>query len=457
MRGYAESGRTTLQSNHLTVDRNPSRAMPHILLIGTLDTKLQEFLYLHQQLQDLATVVASPLKITLIDCGRTNTQHEAITISQEDLITRYGGTEPQDLSEMQRGEIIKYMIKCCTACVKDLIKEGETHGILGAGGSGGTSLVSAVMREAAPLGLPKLIVSTVASGDTGPVVGETDITMMNSVVDIAGSNELLQNVLSNAAGAMVGMSAAYERSLSCRRQEGAQKAKRVTRIGITMFGVTTPCVNYIIEHLTEKYPVEIYVFHATGHGGKAMERLVQEGRLDAVLDLTTTEICDHLSGGNMSAGPKRLEAVLSAGIPNVISLGATDMVNFGARNTVPAKYQERLLLEHNPTVTLMRTTKEECEAIGRFIVEKTKAYAKDPEMVEIWIPQGGVSIVSTPGQPFADQEADAALADTIKKGLDGTNIRVVEDARHINEKGFAINIADSLMKIVSRRKNVGPI
>ncbi|CZR54197.1 related to UPF0261 domain protein [Phialocephala subalpina] len=426
--------------------------MPHIILAGTLDTKLQEFLYIHQQLQGLSTTTSSPLKITLIDCGRTNTQHEAITISQNDLVTRYGETEPKDLSKMQRGEIIKYMIHCCTGCVKDLIKDGPVHGILGAGGSGGTSLVSAVMRDAAPLGLPKLIVSTVASGDTGPIVGETDITLMNSVVDIAGSNELLLNVLSNAAGAMVGMSAAYERILEQRRKEVAQKAKRVTHIGITMFGVTTPCVNYITQHLTEKYPVEIYIFHATGHGGKAMERLVEEGRLDAVLDLTTTEICDHLCGGNMSAGPRRLETALSAGIPNIISLGATDMVNFGARSTVPAGYQNRLLLEHNPTVTLMRTMKEECEAIGKFVVEKIKTRAKNPEMVEVWIPQGGVSIVSTPGQPFADPEADAALAEAIRKGLDGTNIRIVEDMRHINEKGFAIDIADSLMKIVSRRK-----
>ncbi|KAF8855607.1 UPF0261 domain-containing protein [Acephala macrosclerotiorum] len=426
--------------------------MPHIILIGTLDTKLQEFLYLRQQLQDLSTSTSSPLKITFIDCGRVNTEHEAITISQQDVVARYGGAESIDFMKCQRGEVIKYMIKCCTACVKDLVNEGEVHGILGAGGTGGTSLVSAVMREAAPFGLPKLIVSTVASGDTGPIVGETDITMMNSVVDIAGSNELLQNVLSNAAGAMIGMSKAYERILERRSKEIGQETKRVSRIGITMFGVTTPCVNCITQYLTENYVVEIYVFHATGHGGKAMERLVQEGILDAVLDLTTTEICDHLCGGNMSAGPSRLEAALSAGIPNIISLGATDMVNFGARNTIPAEYQNRLLLEHNPTVTLMRTTKEECEAIGEFIVEKIKTHAKNPDMVEVWIPQGGVSVVSTPGQPFADQEADAALGQTVKKGLESTKVRVVEDTRHTNDEGFAIAIADSLMKIVSRQR-----
>ncbi|KUJ06544.1 UPF0261 domain-containing protein [Mollisia scopiformis] len=426
--------------------------MPHIVLIGTLDTKLQEFLYLHQQLNDLSTSTSSPLKVTLIDCGRTNIQHEAISISQQALIAEYGGSELKDTMKLPRGEVIQYMTQCCTACLKTLLKDDQIHGILGAGGSGGTSLVSAVMRDAAPFGLPKLIVSTVASGDTSLFVGETDITMMNSVVDIAGTNELLLNVLSNAAGAMVGMSAAYERTLERRSKETAQQVERVTRIGITMFGVTTPCVNYITQYLTKNYPVETYVFHATGHGGKAMERLVEEGRLDAVLDLTTTEICDHLFGGNMSAGPNRLEAALSAGIPNIISLGATDMVNFGARKAVPAEYLNRLLLEHNPTVTLMRTTKEECDAIGKFMVEKIKGFAKDQDMIEVWIPKGA-SVVSTPGEIFADEEADAALAEAIKKGLEGTKIKIVQDTRHINEESFASDIAESLMKIVSRKKD----
>lgn len=394
----------------------------------------------------------SPLKITFIDCGRANTQHNAITITQQDLIKRCGEKEPKDLQSMPRGEIIKYMIQCSTACVKEIIKNEDVHGILSAGGSGGTSLVSAVMREA-PIGMPKMIVSTVASGDTGPIIGETDITMMYSVVDIAGTNEMLRNVLSNAAGAMIGMSAAYERTLEERSQTLSQS---VTRIGITMFGVTTPCVDQIVKHLNEKYPgaVELYVFHATGHGGKAMERLVEEGRLDAVLDLTTTEICDHLFGGNMSAGPKRLEAALAAGIPNIISVGATDMVNFGPKNLVPKEFQDRLLLEHNPVVTLMRTTKEECEAIGAFIVEKIKKYAKDPSMVEVWLPHEGVSIISTPGQVFADQEAESALAGKVNEGLEGTGIKIVQDERHINENGFAEDIADSLMRIVERKRDI---
>jgi uncharacterized protein (UPF0261 family) len=425
--------------------------MPHIILIGTLDSKLDEFLYLRSQLLECSTYASTPLKITTIDCGRTSTQHGDISITQAQLVQKYGSKENIDISTLDRGGVIRYMISCATDCVKDLVSKGEVHGILSAGGSGGTSLVSAVMRAAAPVGMPKLIVSTVASGDTGPIVGETDITLMYSVVDIAGMNAMLRDVLSNAAGAMMGMSTIYESNLTRRATEGNRESAKL-QLGITMFGVTTPCVNQIRKHLTKKYPVELYVFHATGHGGKAMERLVEEGRLNAVLDVTTTEICDQLMGGNMSAGPDRLEAALKRGIPNVISLGATDMVNFGAMSAVPPHFKERKLLEHNPTVTLMRTTKEEGRMIGEFIVEKIKTFAKDPEKVEVWLPRGGVSIIAKPGQIFEDEEADTLLAETIKEGLRGTRVRVVEDMRDINDAGFAAEIAESLMNIVRRRR-----
>ena len=430
--------------------------MPHIILIGTLDSKLQAFSYLHAQLLEAAAAASStPLQITLIDCGRSNTNHHPlITISHADLVTRYGPNEPRDLQTIQRGEVIKHMTLCATACIQDLIANTEIHGIISAGGSGGTSLVSAVMRDAAPLGMPKLIVSTVASGDTGPIVAECDITMMYSVVDIAGMNGMLRAVLSNAAGAMLGMSAAYERSLErARRRKNSEESREdVTRVGITMFGVTTPCVEQIVKHLDAKYSVEVFVFHATGHGGKAMERMIREGRLDAILDLTTTEICDHLFGGNMSAGPNRLEAALEAGIPNIVSIGATDMVNFGPMEMVPSGYKERLLLEHNPVVTLMRTTKEECEEVAKFILEKIQKYATRSEMVEVWLPHEGVSVISTPGAVFADLEAEKALVETVAEGLQGSGVKVVKDSRHINEEGFANDIADSLMTMVSRRE-----
>lgn len=420
--------------------------MPHIVLLGTLDTKLPEILYLRSRIQALGP---PGTYITLIDCGRNPANDSAINISQSELVSRYGHIdEPESLQNLPRGDIIKFMIHCTTACIQELHKKHPIHGMISAGGSGGTSLASAIMRSL-PIGLPKLIASTIASGDTGPVVGETDITLMYSVVDIAGTNDLLKNILNNAAGAMAGMSVAYEQQLQY--QANHIQGDRKLRVGITMFGVTTPGVDKIRKHLETNYSVEIYIFHATGHGGKAMERLISEGRLDAVIDLTTTEICDFLMGGNMSAGPDRLEAALEAGIPNIISIGATDMVNFGPKATVPEKYQQRKLFEHNPTVTLMRTTKDECKAIGEFMVDKIKGFAEIPEMVQIRIPKGGVSMIATAGSAFEDREADDELIATLKAGLQDTGIKVIEDERDINDEGFAVNVADDLMRLVRNR------
>ncbi|KAI4853109.1 UPF0261 domain-containing protein [Aureobasidium sp. EXF-8845] len=416
--------------------------MPHIVLLGTLDTKLPEILHLHSRLDALSSPDTS---VTLLDCGRIPVDHPAITITQDELVTRFGTKEERDtLQDLPRGEIIKLMIRYTTLCIEELHAKRPIHGIVSAGGSGGTSLASAVMRTL-PIGLPKLIASTVASGDTGPIVGETDITLMYSVVDIAGTNDLLRTILNNAAAAMV----VYEQQLQ-RQQDQSKEARRL-RVGITMFGVTTPCVDKIREHLESNYAVETYVFHATGHGGKAMERLVAERRLDAVLDLTTTEICDFLMGGNMSAGPDRLEAALKAGMPTVISLGATDMVNFGPRATVPEKYQQRKLLEHNPTVTLMRTTKDECKSVGEFIANKIKCFAADPEKVQITLPKGGVSMIATPGGDFEDRDADDMLIETLISQLQDSGITIVHDERDINDEGFAVDIANQLMQLISTK------
>lgn len=416
--------------------------MPHIVLLGTLDTKLPEILHLHSRLVALCSPGTS---ITVIDCGRSPVDHPAISISQDELVTKFATKAEQDtLKDLPRGEAIKFMIRCTTSCIEELHNKQPIHGIISAGGSGGTSLASAVMRTL-PIGLPKLIASTVASGDTGPIVGEIDITLMYSVVDIAGTNDLLRNILNNAAAAMAGMSSAYEQQLQ--HQPEQRKENQKLRVGITMFGVTTPGVDKIRDHLESNYAVETYIFHATGHGGKAMERLISEGRLDAVLDLTTTEICDYLMGGNMSAGPNRLEAALKAGIPTIISLGATDMVNFGPKATVPERYQQRKLFEHNPTVTLMRTTKEECKAIGEFIADKIKRFAVDPRKVQVTLPKGGVSMIATAGGAFEDREADDALIETLVSRLQDSGISVVNDERDINNEGFAIKIADDLIRL----------
>ncbi|KAF2157021.1 hypothetical protein K461DRAFT_219952 [Myriangium duriaei CBS 260.36] len=410
--------------------------MPHIILLGTLDTKLEEFQYLYDQILAFPQSTSSPIKITLIDCGRSSASDHRITLTQADLTTRYGSGK--SITDLPRGEIIKHMTSLTSRCVTDLLATSPVHGIISAGGSGGTTLAAAVMRDVAPIGMPKLLVSTVASGDTGPLVGETDITMMYSVVDVAGTNQLLRNILGNAAAAIVGMAVNYEANL------GKAEQGKKTRVGVTMFGVTTPGVDRIRQYLESRYDVEVFVFHATGHGGRAMERLVREGRLDAVIDLTTTEICDHLFGGNMSAGGERLEAALEAGVPNVISLGATDMVNFGPRSSVPAKYEGRNLYEHNPTVTLMRTTAEDCEKVARFMAEKIKKNAKDPLKVQVWVPKGGVSMISVPDGPYADKEADEALLRVLRCELEGTGVKLVEDQRDINDAGFAEDVAEAL-------------
>ena len=215
-----------------------------------------------------------------------------------------------------------------------------------------------------------------------------------------------------------------------------------------MFGVTTPAVDKIREYLETNHKIECYVFHQTGTGGKAMERLVTEGGLDAVCDLTTTELCDHHCGGVMDSGPHRLEAALKAGIPYIISCGALDMCNFGPKTTVPEKYQQRKLYEHNPTVTLMRVDAEESLAIGEFIVEKVKGCTKDKSKVQVVLPLGGVSIIATSGAPFHDSSADEALFSALRSGLSGSGVELVEDERAINEEGFAVDVAKRLVKLM---------
>jgi len=328
--------------------------------------------------------------------------------------------------------------------------------------------------RALPIGFPKLIVSTVASGDTGPIVAETDITLTYSVVDIAGRNHVLDAISENAAAAIGGMAGAYER----RQSEGWKQNqtdtadpaspakdpattpnKRSLRVGMTMFGVTTPCIDAARSYLSSlssspahPYSYTPYVFHATGHGGLAMERLLRSGDLDAVLDLTTTEVADHIVGGVMSAGPDRLRAAAELGKPCVVSLGACDMVNFGGMHSVPEKFRERKLVEHNPTVTLMRTTPTECTSIGSFISNQLRQHATRPDLICVLIPEGGVSILSESGSGgvFEDAEADRQLFAAVEEGLKGSGIRVVREERAINEEGFAREAVDKLVELIGR-------
>ncbi|CAK4031489.1 Hypothetical predicted protein [Lecanosticta acicola] len=421
----------------------------HVILLGTCDTKLDELLYLREQILDSG---GSGCRVTLVDAGRSPVKHQAIAISQDTLTSPPYAPDNhhQDVRRLARGDVIKYMTTCASNWLREALRRGQAnpgnaiHGIVSAGGTGGTALASGVMRDVLPIGFPKLIVSTAASGDTGPLVGETDITLTYSVVDIAGTNSLLRRILANAAGAIVGMARSYERSLS----EPTDDVQQRKRIGLTMFGVTTPCVDTVRQHLESNYDVECFVFHCTGHGGKAMERLVEQGDLDAVLDITTTEICDYLCGGVMSAGEHRLEAALKVGIPYILSVGATDMVNFGPKPTVPEKYQQRKLYEHNPTVTLMRTSREECRATGQFIAEKINHHARKREVVQVVLPQGGVSMIATPDGPFYDAEADRAIFSALRDGLRDSGVTLTEDERAINDAGFAEDVAERLVSVM---------
>ncbi|KAG6007369.1 hypothetical protein E4U21_006073 [Claviceps maximensis] len=407
-----------------------------VAIVGTCDTKLEELIFLRHQI----VAASGHIKTYLIDVGRHGTSSSDIDIHAADMLAKY---RPQlDITKLSRGDFIDSMGDCAAQTVHHMYCQGKIDGIVSAGGSCGTALSSCVMRSL-PIGLPKLIVSTVASGDTGPVVGESDITLMYSVVDVAGLNHLLRDILSNAGAAIAGAALAY----SSRQSQSFGHAPAMKRIAITMFGVTTPGVDMIRQILNRHHHVETYVFHATGHGGKAMERLIADGQMDAVIDLTTTEICDYIMGGIMSAGEERLDAAVQAAIPTIIGLGALDMANFGTKDSVPARYSDRTQVAHNPMVTVVRSSPEDARAIGDFICRKLKR-AANPALIQVWLSLGGISMLSVPGGPFYDAESDAVLFDTIRQGLRGTGIKIIEDAGSINDDAFAARVAEAMAKLM---------
>ncbi len=302
----------------------------------------------------------------------------------------------------------------------------DIAGLLAAGGSGGTALVAPGFRVP-PVGVPKLIVSTVASGNTAQYVGAADITMMHSVADVQGINAITREVLSNAAHAIAGM---------VRARATVQPVQDRPAIGLTMFGVTTPCVRAVVAGLEADY--DCLVFHATGTGGRAMEALLASHQLTAVLDLTTTEVCDMVAGGVFAADATRFDAMIARGGPYIGACGALDMVNFNAPDSVPERYRGRLFYRHNPQITLMRTTVEENIAIGRFIGEKLNAMNG---VVRFFLPEGGVSALDAPGQPFWDPAADKALFATLDATVRQTASRqLVRVPHHINDPAFAAQV-----------------
>ena len=397
--------------------------MTTVVLVGTLDTKGHEY----ARLRDL--VQAAGADCILVDAGILGDSQVPADIGADAVAYAAGADLDALRAAADRGAAVGAMAEGLAVIVQRLHADGQLDAIAALGGSGGTALATAAMRSL-PFGVPKLMVSTLASGDMGPYVQGADITMSYPVVDVVGNNQIVERVLRSAAGAIVGMARA-----------AAAPLPETTRsvVAATMFGVTTPCVTAAREQL-EVGGHEVLTFHATGVGGDSMERLIAAGLVDAVLDVTTTELADELVGGIHPAGPQRLRAAGRAGIPQVISVGALDMVNFGPPETVPAQLAGRAIVRHNPMVTLVRTSADECAILGARLAERARA-STGP--VCVLLPLGGVSALSVPGGPFHDPAADAALFDAIRTGC-GTDVEVEEHDWDINDPRFARALADRL-------------
>ena len=401
-----------------------------IAIAGTLDTKGPDFAYVRDLIEELGI--------------RTLTIHTGIfepTITPDignDIVSAAAGVDIAEVvGKKDRAFATATMARGMEVLLPRLYKEGKFDGVITLGGSGGTSIVAPGMR-ALPIGVPKVIVSTLAGGDVSVYVGESDIFMYPSVVDVAGLNSISTRIYTNAAFAIAGMV----------QFENTKTVEKKPLIAASMFGVTTPCLTAAKEYL-ESLGFEVLIFHAVGTGGRAMEALVSAGFIEGVLDITTTEWCDELYGGVLNAGPHRLEAAGASGVPQVVSVGALDMVNFGSWDSVPEKYKERNLYRHNPTVTLMRTTAAENVGLGEVIAEKLNG-ANSPTV--LMLPLKGVSMLDAPGQAFWGEAEDKALFDTLRNKIDGKKVELVEMENHINDTEFAIAAAKKLVELMKKKK-----
>jgi uncharacterized protein (UPF0261 family)/ABC-type branched-subunit amino acid transport system ATPase component len=393
-------------------------------IAGTFDTKGRELFFLRNCLDKLG------VRTVTVDLATSGKPSPAMIHPRE--VARHHPRGERAVFTGDRGSAVTEMAVAFEQFVK---RRRDLGGLISAGGSGGTALATQAMRGL-PIGVPKVMVSTVASGDVRPYVGPSDICMMYSVTDVAGINRISERVLANAAHALAGM-IAYGRQAA---GDGSVKPA----IGLTMFGVTTPCVQAVTKALEERF--DCIVFHATGTGGQSMEKLVESGLLTAVIDVTTTEIADEIVGGVLSAGPARLDAIVRARLPYVGSCGALDMVNFWAMDTVPAQFRDRNLYRHNPNVTLMRTTPDECARIGRFIVDKLNRM-EGP--VRFLIPEGGVSLIDAAGKAFWDPAADRSLFDVITSNFRaGTNKKLIRLPHNINDPAFCDALVAAFDEVV---------
>ena len=400
--------------------------MANVVAIGTLDTKGAEYGFLRDRLLEHG------VDVILVDAGVLGEPAIEPDITRDEVADAAGAEIGALVEAGDRGAAVETMSRGAAAVVERLHREGRLDGIVGMGGTGGTSLVSHAMRQL-PVGVPKLLVSTVASGGTRPYVGAVDIAMMYSVVDVAGVNQISARIIGNAAAAIAGMA----------RATIPEPSETRPLLGASMFGVTTPCVTAARERL-EDLGYEVLVFHQTGTGGQSMEELVKAGFITGVLDVTTTELCDELVGGVLAAHPKRLEVAGELGVPQVVSLGALDMVNFGPMDTVPEQFRSRNLYVHNPTVTLMRTTPEECAELGKRVARKLSG-AKGP--TALFVPLRGISMIATEGQPFHDAAADEALFSAVREDL-AQNVELHELDIDVNDPGFALAMADRLHEML---------
>jgi hypothetical protein len=403
--------------------------MKTIAVAGTFDTKGKEFLYVKELIEELG------LKTYMINTGVFNSEIE-VDVSNKEIAKEAGYDIDDIVSRRDRAMATEALSKGMELLIPRLYAEGKFDGIISFGGSGGTSLVTPAMR-ALPIGVPKMMVSTMASGNVSQYVGTSDIIMMPSIVDVAGLNKISKTIFKNAVLAIAGMV-----GMADKIKEVEEDEKPL--IAATMFGVTTPCVDFAKEYLEER-GYEVLVFHATGTGGKTMESLIDAGFFKGVLDITTTEWCDEIVGGVLGAGPNRLEAAGRNHVPQVVSVGALDMVNFGPIDTIPEKFKSRNLYKHNPTVTLMRTTVEENIKFGQKIAEKLNASFGKTVLI---LPLKGVSMIDAPGQPFYGSKEDEALFDTLKNNIDKDKVNIVEMDNNINEKAFAQRAAEELIKML---------
>ena len=408
-----------------------SSGPPTVLVAGTLDTKGEELRFIRD------IVAGSGLRTRLVDVSTSGKPSSCDVSAQEIALNHPRGGSAVFGSD--RGASVTAMAE---GFVNWLRRQADIVGVISAGGSGGASLVAPAMR-ALPIGVPKLIISSVASGDISRYVGHADITMMYSVTDVQGLNSISRQVLANGANALVGM---VKARLEAREATAREASASLPAVGLTMFGVTTPAVQQITAALRGDF--ECLVFHATGAGGQSMEKLVDSGLLAGVIDITTTEVCDLLIGGVFPATEDRFGAMIRARLPYVGSVGALDMVNFGAPDTIPERYRGRKLHVHNPQVTLMRTTAEENQRIGRWIGERLNAMDGP---VRFFLPEGGVSALDAPGQPFWDPEADAALFRALDQTVRQTgNRQLIRLKRNINEPEFVAAIVAAFRSLSGR-------